>query len=243
MQKLFDHLINERKAAVTSGRLPVDLIPSVANSVLIEESVKKCRLQPLNFLPITDYDQSEHHRTVAAIRHHAQGQSWRKPRTSVNTGADLLHLVFGGTAQEFYAKCVCPVSQNNLSGDSAIMQVDGMLLAVIGILSELQHVANVPVWIAAGGLQPDVAHTFTGSIAQGGWKEVLELDDGSIRSPPSPSIIDQQDSKALPSWSRGEEWYKSPILVFYWVRRGLKALKERGIAPQHGVDAVSKNSW
>lgn len=124
------------------------------------------------------------------------------------------------------------------------MQLDAMLLAVVGILSELQDVANVPVWIAAGGFKPDITHTLTESMAEGGWAGVLQFDKGFKHlAVPQPAAISEPTADDLLAIPDVEMWYKSPIHVLYWVRRGLKALDERGIEPQHGLLVQSTSSW
>lgn len=88
--------------------------------------------------------------------------------------ADVLRLVFGPSASDFYhrhvARDVAPPEE------SEEKRVDGILLAIIGILSELADVESIPAWIAAGGLQPDIGHTFTEEIASRGWEHIVASD-------------------------------------------------------------------
>ncbi|KAJ9116150.1 hypothetical protein QFC20_000830 [Naganishia adeliensis] len=220
LDKLFNHLDEKKGTGAAFRQLPVDWLPSIDNTILIEKSISKCRLQPLNLLPITDYDESEYARTIEAIRQQAHQAE------NGNTGAGLLRLIFGCEASDFYANST------------------RMLLAVIGILSELQYVANVPVWIAAGGLEAHIEHTFTESMAKGGWANILETDRGAKQSDLAAStIVNGQTSNGLPTCADGEMWYKSPIHVLYWIRRGLKALNKRGIEPRHGLLVQSTSSW
>ncbi|WVO17959.1 hypothetical protein L204_105657 [Cryptococcus depauperatus] len=87
-------------------------------------------------------------------------------------------------------------------------EMDKTLLAVIGILEELRHVVNVPLWIRAGGL------TFT-----------LDLDNLS-----NPTL------ESLPSHETYVHWWKDKTLLSKWVAKGEKALERKGIPLRHGLD-------
>lgn len=96
----------------------------------------------------------------------------------------------------------------------------------------------------SGRTQGDIEHTFTESMAKGGWANILEIDRGAKQSDLAGStVVNGQTSNGLPTCADGEMWYKSPIHVLYWIRRGLKALNERGIEARHGLLVQSTSNW
>lgn len=188
LDKLFNHVDEKKGTGAAFRQLPVDWLPSIDNTILIEKSISKCRLQPLNLLPITDYDESEYARTIEAVRKQAHQAD------NGNTGAGLLRLIFGCEASDFYAKYVGGDKECDTSETSTGMELDAMLLAVIGILSELQYVANVPVWIAAGGLK-----AISSTPSRNPWlKAVGPTSSRSTEAPNSLISLDPPSSTAKP---------------------------------------------
>ncbi|WWC68976.1 uncharacterized protein I206_102912 [Kwoniella pini CBS 10737] len=88
--------------------------------------------------------------------------------------------------------------------------MDQTLLAVIGVLHDLQNVTNVPAWINLGGL--------TGTLENNGKSENLPL-----------GIED------LPTHDSFEHWFKDTNIFQTWVEKGRLALEERGIEVKHGI--------
>lgn len=152
--------------------------PDPTNTLLIDDSTDKASLQPYNHLPILDFDLTMLQNAADAVDADNEQYGLRKTMKPI----DVLRLVFGASASDFYhrhvARDVAPPE------DSAEKRVDGILLAIVGILSELADVESIPAWIAAGGLQPNIAHTFTEDIAARGWEHIVASD--AIQHPLTP---------------------------------------------------------
>lgn len=144
--------------------------PDPSNTLLIDDSTAKASLQPYNHLPILDFEWNMLKTAAEAVEEFEQVHGVSK----VLKPADALRLIFGHSAIDFYRKTLS--AENEMTTTPAEKRVDGILLAIIGILSEIQDVQSIPAWIAAGGLRPDVSNTFTEDIAQQGWKHVVALD-------------------------------------------------------------------
>jgi hypothetical protein len=170
-----------------------DFVPNIDNTLLIEERASKCRLQPLNFIAIPDYSEVEHDMAVIAAHggseerglqsdsEEAKQQSVQDKR--MEDRAILFGKIFGCEASTFYERHSSTGTASNQPGDEPLMKLDAYLVALIGILSELRDVASIPVWIAAGGLTPNVEHTFTDDMAKDGWSNVVQIDSGLIDVP------------------------------------------------------------
>jgi hypothetical protein len=225
-----------------------DFVPNIDNTLLIEERASKCRLQPLNFIAIPDYSEVEHDMAVIAAHggseerglqsdsEEAKQQSVQDKR--MEDRAILFGKIFGCEASTFYERHSSTGTASNQPGDEPLMKLDAYLVALIGILSELRDVASIPVWIAAGGLTPNVEHTFTDDMAKDGWSNVVQIDSGLIDVPLTQL---ESNNHAIPSdeshaHSGGGEWFKSPFHVLYWLRRGFVALDQRRIEADHGLD-------
>jgi hypothetical protein len=210
----------------------------------VEENASKCRLQPLNFVPIPEYSDKEYDDSVIAahggfrkrgVKSDATGgkREWAQDER-IEEWAALFFKIFGCEASTFYERHVSTDTAPAQPDDESILKLDAYLVVLVGILSELRNVASVPVWIAAGGLTPNVDHTFTEDMASGGWRHIALIDAGLIDVPPSRHGFTKHVVPS-PSNSDGSEWFGSPFLVLYWLRRGLIALDERGIVPDHGL--------
>jgi hypothetical protein len=222
-----------------------DFVPNIDNTLLIEERAAKCRLQPLNFITIPDYSEVEHDVSVIAAHGGCKigleselkdsKQATEQDRRTEDRAA-LFGKIFGSEASIFYERHVSNPAASDLSKDGSLLKLDAYLVALIGILSELRDVASIPVWIAAGGLTPNIDHTFTEDMARGGWRNVVQIDGGSVGIP---ALRPEPKNHAVPSQLRsasgGAEWFQSPHHVLYWLRRGFVALDERDIEPDHGV--------
>lgn len=242
LRKLFDHLQDRESMSPTRKNLLGDFLPGVENTLLVESKAPKCRLQPLNFVCIPEYEEKLHLDSIIA----AHGD-WRAPRVlgsaTAEDRAELFRKIFGCDALTFFEKHVSTGSTNDEHHNDPILKLDVYLVAFVGIFSELRHVLSIPVWIAAGGLQPDVDHTFTEGIAREGWSHVVGIDSGSIDlAVPKLEFEHHVPPSKLPSETVGQEWYQSPIHMLYWLRRGLLALDSRGIAVDHGLGRRQKES-
>jgi hypothetical protein len=144
--------------------------PDPTNTLLIDDSTAKASLQPYNHLPILDFEWNMLKTAAEAVEEFEQVHGVSK----VLKPADALRLIFGHSALDFYRKTLS--SETGMATATAEKRVDGILLAIVGILSEIQDVQSIPAWIAAGGLRPDVSSTFTEDIAQKGWEHVVALD-------------------------------------------------------------------
>ena len=108
-------------------------------------------------------------------------------------------------------------SHSTLDPDDEWM--DKILLAVIGILERLKTVTSVPAWIRGGGLtlDEDIASSFKG----------MSVGDNKTGEP---------TLESLPSHEDFVHWFKARSVLEYWVGEGMKALQERGIEVDHGLD-------
>ncbi|WVQ73857.1 hypothetical protein IAR50_003438 [Cryptococcus sp. DSM 104548] len=91
--------------------------------------------------------------------------------------------------------------------DGSMVEMDDVLLAVVGILDELRYVPNVPFWVRSGGLD-------------------LALNVDTVEEP----TVD-----TLPSHETFEHWYKDKDLHAKWVAKGKEALGRKGIEVRHGL--------
>jgi hypothetical protein len=144
-------------------------LPDPTNTLLIDDSTDKASLQPFNHLPILDFDLEMLREAAQAVEADNEQFGLRKTMTPV----DVLRLVFGASASDFYHQHIAHDAPPPIHPEK---KVDGILLAIIGILAELADVESIPAWIAAGGLQPDIGHTFTKEIAGCGWEYIVKLD-------------------------------------------------------------------
>lgn len=232
-------------------------IPDVFNTILLDDSLVKSALQPFNHLPITEYSLESRATTNARIKKliseepNVFGQA--RTRTFDDSKADLeaavaervlvMQIAFGNKSEKFYKTFIEPfVGTEPAPFD---LQTDVILLGVVGILSELSDVQNVPAWFAAGGLMPNIHHTFTEVEANNGWENMVRSDlgmnDQGVRKLPRVEALqhlmnpsDHRVPPILPSSPDYLQWYQSPAHVLYWIRRGLIALDERGVAVDFG---------
>lgn len=150
--------------------------PDPTNTLLIDDSTDKASLQPYNHLPILDFEWKMLKDAAEAVEADEQVHGV----LDVLKPADALRLIFGHDALDFYRRSLSV--DTGTATESEERTVDGILLAIVGILSEIQDVQSIPAWMAAGGLRPDITHTFTEEIAEQGWEHVVSLD--AIRQAP-----------------------------------------------------------
>jgi hypothetical protein len=203
------------------------------NTIMVEESAFKAHLQPWNHLPIKEYKKvNEVTSSNASYQHDRRARVIVGEDRETGKLASLLEAIFQHDSLEFYRKYVDnPPNQYN---SKASMGLDGSLLGIIGILFEMENVDSVPVWLAAGGLTPDVTRTFTKDIASKGWKYVVRLDKGGDALPDI-STLKAHPKATLPGSEGYICWYDSPLHLLYWIRRGLRALELKGIKIEHGM--------
>lgn len=232
LSKLFKHFKRNantyRTPGASSSRL--GFVPNLDNTVLVEESAFKAHLQPYNHLPIKEFDLSEREKSVKACDHY--DRSVLKEVGDDHHGA-LLKAIFQYDALDLYEKFVDTSSSN---GSRFSMGIDGTLLGLVGILAEMQNIDSVPVWLAAGGLTPEVSRTFTREIASRGWAFIVRVDKGEE---PFPNKLDSEPhvlpKVTLPGSEGYVSWYDSPVHLVYWIRRGIRALEFADIEIEHGM--------
>jgi hypothetical protein len=243
--KHFEHL--EPAGAETSRfyRPDPDFNPSLQSTLLVDDSTIKACMQPFNHIPIPEYTLESLEATNRVReaekegRHSRRGShdSGREDDREIETRAGILRQIFGADpATLLYDASVDTARQ--AYDDNSESKLDGILLAVIGILHEIKDVVNLPAWIAAGGLLPSMEHTLTQDIAEKGWSYIASLDCDSTQTAAQQGSISHAAPTLLPSHPDYKHWYQSPMHTLYWVRRGLIALHERGIDPRHTDEGV-----
>ncbi|GHJ89302.1 hypothetical protein NliqN6_5704 [Naganishia liquefaciens] len=286
LDKLYRHFTRDDKFSGPHSRFSYPdpmFFPDPTNTLLVDDSTDKASLQPYNHLPILEFEWESLKSSAEAVEELQQAHGLSEALRP----AEALRLIFGRDAQAFYQRAVAAGNAGSTTW-SQEKTVDGILIAIAGILSEIQDVESIPAWIAAGGLRPNIGHTFTRDIAERGWEHLIALDavhqdtshhkrkgwlnwkKGKMRDDPSPEHTAQADSTGkgdrsplesnannvtpqspldskshivqtvLPSHPDYQHWYDSPIHVLYWVRRGLIALKERGVPLQHNMTGVAE---
>lgn len=197
-------------------------------------------MQPFNHIPIPEYTLESLKATNRVLQ--AQNEvkeqdstehdSGRGVQREIETRANILRQISGADPSILLDDSSLDVAGQVHAGNDE-PTLDGILLAVVGILHEIKDVVNIPAWIAAGGLVPNVGHTFTQDMAKKGWTYIASLDcDSSLEKPGTMSRIPHSAPTLLPSHPDYQHWYQSPLHTLYWVRRGLIALHDRGIDPR-----------
>ncbi|KAJ9092307.1 hypothetical protein QFC19_008741 [Naganishia cerealis] len=255
LSKVFHHFASFPVTNAQASRFyrpDPDFTPCVNSTLLIDDSTIKACMQPFNHIPIPEYtlkSLGEEEDLIRSVRHEFEGKDGLENSAveaydaRIKRRAHILRLIFGSGALAFYSRH--GVSHNDAAAPphEEHPKLDGILLAVTGILSEVKDVVNLPAWIAAGGLIPDIRHTFTYEMAEQGWEHVLIVDSSKV--PPTGMEKGEMNGIALsearlsprlcvptllPSHPDYKHWYQSPLHLLYWVRRGLVALDERGIS-------------
>lgn len=193
LDKLYKHFTRDNKFSGPYPRFfypdPM-FLPDPTNTLLIDDSTDKASLQPYNHLPILEFEWAMLKNSAEAVEAHEQVNGV----SEILEPAEALRLIFGRDARDFYRKAVFTGTAKATSS-SEEKTVDGILLAIIGILSEIKDVQSIPAWIAAGGLRPDIGHTFTQDIAERGWDHVIALD--AVRQDSS-----NQERKGWLNWKK-----------------------------------------
>lgn len=246
LDKVFNHFANLTITNAEHSRFyrpDPDFAPSGYSTLLIDDSTIKACMQPFNHIPIPEFDLDSLRRGDIVLQNAKPGYGRDTVENSALDGCDdtvkqkasTLRMIFGCSAPEFYSRHVSSESPASPSTKEP-PTLDGILLGVIGILSEVKDVINLPAWIAAGGLLPDIRQTFTQDMAAHGWENVVLVDsklckdaenwssDAITSNPPGHQI-----PTLLPSHPEYMHWFESPPHLLYWVRRGLVALNERGV--------------
>ncbi|KAJ9125651.1 hypothetical protein QFC22_000613 [Naganishia vaughanmartiniae] len=245
LNKVFNHFRTFAPTSAERSRFyhpDPDFTPSTKSTLLIDDSTIKACMQPYNHIPIPEFDLECLRRGDVVsqnVKRGVKGEIGENGASdiyddTIREKARLLRLVFGHSASDFFSlHANSEPLASSLSKEPPTL--DGILLGVIGILSEVQDVVNLPAWIAAGGLLPDVKHTFTQDMSSRGWDNVVlvdsksaEVNSGNSDAGMSASLRHQVPT-LLPSHPDYTHWYRSPLHLLYWVRRGLVALDERGI--------------
>lgn len=248
LNKVFNHFAHFTATHAEHSRFyrpDPDFTPSPNSTLLIDDSTIKACMQPFNHIPIPEFDLESSGRGDIVVENGKRGleeAAGDKGATqahddTIKEKARMLRMIFGLDASEYYTRHGSSDNPVSASSDEP-PTLDGILLGVIGILSEVKDVVNLPAWIAAGGLLPDVCHTFTQDMAAGGWEYLVLADSKSsgvedgkndaVKSKP----LEHQVPTLLPSHPDYMHWYQSPMHMLYWIRRGLLALEERGVEVQ-----------
>ncbi|KAJ9109325.1 hypothetical protein QFC21_000654 [Naganishia friedmannii] len=246
LSKVFNHFAKLSATHAEQSRFyrpDPDFTPPTNSTLLIDDSTIKACMQPFNHIPIPEFDLDSLRRgdiVVQDAKHRCEGEAGEiaalngyDDKTKEN--ARILRMIFGSSASEFYSRHGRSDSHASISTEQP-PTLDGILLGVVGILSEVKDVVNLPAWIAAGGLLPDVRHSFTQDTATRGWENLVfvdsklsaEAENGKPDAGTS-GLSNHQVPTLLPSHPNYMHWYQSPLHLLYWVRRGLLALTERGI--------------
>lgn len=234
MEKHFQTLGYMPAEASRFYRPDPNFYPSLRSTLLVDDSTVKACMQPFNHIPIPEYTLESLHATQSVLDKDQAGIRKEQTRASAehvnqatHPSADIHEQVFG-PAPAFFKR-----TTHNADQDDA-PKLDGILVGVIGILDEVKDVVNLPAWIAAGGLMPNVDESFSQDMAERGWEYVTSLDLGSWSSNSSQQngygkVPTHRVPPVLPSHPEYKHWYDSPQHLSYWVRRGLVALQERHI--------------
>lgn len=164
---------------IETKKLPDPTTPySEKTIVLLDDSPLKAVFQPWNQIVIPEFDKALH----------------RSSRLAAGLKSDTHDDSDDGEAS---------TSQTGQGHE-----MDKILLAVIGILDQLRHVSNVPLWVRAGGL-------------------TFDLDETNLHPP---------THESLPSHVDYQHWFNDQEVYSKWVAKGEEALKRKGIEVRHGLD-------
>jgi hypothetical protein len=124
---------------------------------------------------------------------------------------------------------------------------DNMLLAVIGILDEIQHQDNVSSWIKNGGLwpinaapaepRPELPPSASPSASPPQVEPSLEEErpPADVTSPIGNDADADGTVSADVELSANLMWFQDETTYTSWIDRGLKALQSLGILARHGL--------
>lgn len=104
--KVFHHLHNKTSMTDVEKSLLDKFVPTLGNTVLVEENPSKCRLQPLNLIPLPEYSEREYHDSRKALSGISQdtGEAIDNTNAKIHSGemfeqrAQLFRQIFGGEA-------------------------------------------------------------------------------------------------------------------------------------------------
>ncbi|KAJ3725576.1 hypothetical protein DFJ43DRAFT_1002494 [Lentinula guzmanii] len=215
------------------------LTHSAFSTLLLDDSPLKARMQPYNHICVPEYEGNFYARDVNIAEAHNRDAISRKHNFPIrNTVALTEALTFkkvtrAGTGKRKRSRSPSPTAsprfrkkQKELDAKHLSQHHDHILLAVIGLLDALQHESNVAAWIKRKGLfatrgSEDIGLNLSEDDLEA--KRIFEGTDveldGLYRNIPLPSL-----------------WYQHPPTRQYWVRRGVRALKELGLQVIPGVE-------
>ncbi|KAJ3800177.1 hypothetical protein GGU11DRAFT_662020, partial [Lentinula aff. detonsa] len=231
------------------------LTHSAFSTLLLDDSPLKARMQPYNHICVPEYEGNFYARDVNIAEEHNRDAISKKHNFPIrNTVALTEALTFkkvtrAGTGKRKRSRSPSPTAsprfrkkQKELDAKNLSQHHDHILLAVIGLLDALQHESNVAAWIKRKGLF--ATHIFSDPHASPPGLTGRELDieesdvpvenasvePNGIESPIAPTSNSEVPLHPLPSL-----WYQHPPTRQYWVRRGVRALRELGLQVIPGV--------
>ena len=129
---------------------------------------------------------------------------------------------------------------------------DETLLAVIGVLSEIKHQANVAAWIRAGGLwssRGPVSHSSSSPAPAAAEEEDAEGESDTsnlsvgkagkrqrIRGPSAEVEGVGTGNDAATATPSQTMWFEDATVMADWAAQGRRALEELEIPAEHGLE-------
>lgn len=190
------------------------------NTLLLDDSPDKARLQPYSHLLLPEFDAGR----AALVKR------WRRERDEVRAGEEGAGAASSAEAEEAEAeqrsadshlaapRHVSPQPAAAAAAEPAPheRELDNVLLQLVGVLAHARWERNVSAWIRAGALgyfggmpQPGMeGHPSVDELDEGGEEEGAEDEEGELRLDAPPEGRTQA----------------------FWAREGRKALKQAGIA-------------
>lgn len=209
---------NVRSAAALAASEAERLGPwSARNTLLLDDSSDKARLQPFNHLLVPEFD-AERARAVKAHQRRKDGRNSRsvdrememegkeKGKRERERGAARRAGRSGTQEPESEARPEPEQDQETAQGQEQEHEPDDVLLQAIGVLEHLRWQSNVAAWIRAGGLD-----------GFGAPRERARTD------------ADADTAEDEPGTAKGARRTRTRTSA-YWAAEGRRVLKRYGIA-------------
>ncbi|KAG8761586.1 hypothetical protein FRC14_002773 [Serendipita sp. 396] len=215
---------------------------TASSTVLLDDSALKARLQPWSLLQIAEYqlpdpkfvDESPWQNAAITAK---QSNTYSPSHTFQLLPQEPTKIPgTNETDREGTSEEELPREDNS----------DETLLAVIGVLEELRSQANIPAWIRKGGLwagfsSPLISTMESGldttenpsnhSPSQHGEDVTENRVNGDLTRDMSPVLqIPDVPSDRVPAF-----WCTEPGVFAHWVKKGMQALRSRGISIEVGI--------
>ncbi|KAJ3934605.1 MAG: hypothetical protein NXY57DRAFT_889873 [Lentinula lateritia] len=231
---------------------------SALSTLLLDDSPLKARMQPYNHVCVPEYEGKFYARDVR-IAEARDGDAFSDDiavaveRTETSSSEDVTSA---GVGKRKRSRSLSPQllphnhkKMKRLSpeydADDLSQHHDHILLAVIGLLEALKYESNVAAWIKDNGLfasNRTESEYVNPTLPPGLTGKGLNIDISvGLETPPAElSVIENavaQTSKfQIPIQPLPSLWYQHPPARWYWVRRGVQALKELGLEVIPGVE-------